>query len=865
MKISKDTRLFDQLWLVTLRTSAILTLLKVTPAVGQIVPDGTLPNPSQISIEGDTFTLDGGTETGSNLFHSFQDFSVPTGSEAFFNNATNIENILTRVTGSNISNIDGLIRANGTANLFLINPNGIVFGQNARLDLGGSFFATTADSILFENGLDFSATSPEAQPLLSVSVPVGLQFGTPAAALRVEGSGHALVGFSSGLGNIPVVGAGNSEVGLSVVPNRTIALVGGNMTLDGGLVNAPDGRIELGAVETGSVGLNSTPSGWTLDYTSASSLGDIQLLNQALADTSGPGVSTMQVCGRTMEIRNGSMFLMQHSGSQPDGTLAVNLSDRLTIEGMTFDSTLPSGLRTSAIAEGQGANISLTANQLCLINGGSIGSFTFGEGRSGNTNLNISESVLIEGFSSRNPGNSSGIFANAFGVGLPGSIDLSTQRLSVRNGGTLVSSVLNQGVLQPEATENITGNVGDITIDASKSVELSGTGPLVENGIFSVTLTRHNSGRITINTGQLLIRDGATLSTGTVASGNAGRITVNASESIVIIGQGGNLRSRLDSSAETPRESVRPLVGLETLTGDAGSLILNTPVLQVLNGGRVSTFGEGAGDGGTLHINANSILVREGELTASTTSGEGGNILLNVENDTILRRGGTIAAEAGEMGDGGNIAIDSESLTLLQGSHINANAFEGQGGNIEIVTQGLFASPDSRLTASSQLGVDGIVAVTQPEIDTSSALVQLSEEPIDPTMQIVSACSAARDSSFVVTGNGGLPLDPIDDFLRGQDVWVDLQLTEIRESNGSNEEEDHEESSLEPQLMSEVDGHRETEPPDEQVRGDAPTEVLDSDLVEANRWHIDGNGNVELVSSQSRNAPFVLLDCLSDR
>jgi filamentous hemagglutinin family protein len=110
------------------------SLLATLPATAQVTPDGTTS--TTVNADGNNFEINDGDRAGGNLFHSFRDFSVRNGGEAFFNNANDIVNIFSRVTGGNISNIDGLLRANGGANLFLINPAGIIFGNNARLDIG---------------------------------------------------------------------------------------------------------------------------------------------------------------------------------------------------------------------------------------------------------------------------------------------------------------------------------------------------------------------------------------------------------------------------------------------------------------------------------------------------------------------------------------------------------------------------------------------------------------------------------------------------------------------------------------------------------------------------------------------------------
>ena len=102
--------------------------------VAQIIPDSSLGAESSVVESNDNRdTIKGGAIRDANLFHSFQEFNVEALREAYFTNPDGIANIFSRVTGNNISNIQGMLGVLGDANLYLINPNGILFGENARL------------------------------------------------------------------------------------------------------------------------------------------------------------------------------------------------------------------------------------------------------------------------------------------------------------------------------------------------------------------------------------------------------------------------------------------------------------------------------------------------------------------------------------------------------------------------------------------------------------------------------------------------------------------------------------------------------------------------------------------------------------
>ena len=175
--------------MVTRFLSSLLFIAAVNTGIvqAQVVPDGTLPTVVE-QLE-NMRKITGGERVGNNLFHSFEEFSIPEGIEAIFENGLDIENIFTRITGSDISVIDGLLKTAGGANFFLINPNGIVFGENAQLDVGGSFIATTANRIEFADGTNWNARGDEPKVTLTISVPIGLRLDGDNGSITVNSSG----------------------------------------------------------------------------------------------------------------------------------------------------------------------------------------------------------------------------------------------------------------------------------------------------------------------------------------------------------------------------------------------------------------------------------------------------------------------------------------------------------------------------------------------------------------------------------------------------------------------------------------------------------------------------------------------------
>ncbi len=683
-------------------------LSQSTPS--NIQPDNTLGTESSQILQNQNVQglpvelIVGGATRGINLFHSFQEFNVTSGRGAYFlSPSVDIQNILARVTGGNRSEILGRLGtlSESKPNLFLINPNGMIFGERASLDVQGSFVGTTANGVQFGNQGVFSTTNPQTLPLLSIN-PSALLFNQINQTSGVINRSLAPAGVNL---------SGGSITGLRVPNGKSLLLIGGNVTMAGGRLNAVGGRVELGGLaEPGSINLVLDGDRLSLKFPENVARADVSLSDRAFVFVEGAGGGDIAVNARNLEVSGGSILsagigVGLGTPETVAGDIVLNARD---IKVVGSGSVIRNLVRLGS--KGNGGNITIDSGSFALQDSAQLSASTFGIGNGGNVTVRAKDAVSLA---------DADIFSTveAGGAGKGGNIDINAATLSLIDGAQLQTSTRGASATQRAAR----GDAGDVNVKVTGTVDIAGQKNGFPSGIRSSvgTGTVGNGGAITIDSGSFLLRDSAQLSAATSGQGNAGNVTVRAKDAVSLagnayifstvgasgVGKGGNIDinaatfSLIDGAqliTSTRGASATQVAG----TGDAGNV--NVKVTGTVDiAGQKNGFPSGirsfvdtgtVGNGGNITIDSGSFSLRNGaEINASTFRiGNAGNVIVRAQDAVSLAGNAVIFSTvgAGGVGNGGNIEINAASLLLTDGAQLSASTSgQGNGGNVIVRAQ----------------------------------------------------------------------------------------------------------------------------------------------------------------------------------
>ncbi|MEH2306876.1 two-partner secretion domain-containing protein [Nostoc sp.] len=725
--------------------------VSIHPTFAQLTPDNSLGKERSqiIPFDQKNDIIDGGAARGTNLFHSFQDFNVGVDRGVYFANPEGITNIFSRVTGGNASNIFGRLGVLGDANLFLLNPNGIVFGKNASLDIQGSFLGTTANSLVFPNGVEFSATNPQAPPLLAINVPIGLQFGSQPGSITSQAVNELSVGSGS-----------------------TLALLGGEIALDSSFLFTQNGQVKLGAVGGDTtVGLN--VNGSSLGFNFAENVGraPINLTNGSFIVASGNSAielfggkiglngsflfgnngGSIGVNANQLSLDNNSGIQSSTSGAGKGGDIQIQASDAVTLAN---SSRILSASRASAT--GAGGDVSINARKITIAgdgdgqNSGIISTSSRGKGNGGNLTLNATESVNINGgftsVISGGAGNAGNLtvratddvnITNQASLGLASFSSGSTGNLRIETGTLRVqNNFLGGGVT---ALSSGDGNVGSISIQARNAVEVTQSNISTAIATPRGSTTQATAGDIIIETQRLNLKDSGQIRTDTISSANAANIFIKASEYVDISGFSSYVSSSTYSGS-----------------GNGGNLTIETPRVTVSQGGHIDTTStQSSGNAGNITIRAKDVeldgfvFVPKEQFLAALDEAGVEEILSDPLTQEILSRFGGYSYMSNLSSDvlrsngdvrGGTITIDTERLRLSNGGNISTSVLvggKGQGGNLVVrATDSIdITGVGGELLDGSHLAPSGLFAELQTggigsggSIDVTTGRLNLSNQ-----------------------------------------------------------------------------------------------------------------------------------------
>lgn len=810
-------------WLAgnTLSAFAQTTNLVASTGGGSL---GTTVTPPAIP-HGHTFQITGGTRsdhgTGANLFHSFNQFNVGQSDTAQFLNTTptlHTENILVRVIGDTRSTISGTIDTTSYsgANLFLMNPAGIVFGPNATLHVGGSVAFTTAAYLRLAK-----ADGSQAQIFDAHTTANGILTSAPVAAFGFLDHEQTAIPAA-----ITVQGSA-----LEVSPGKSLSLVGGKVVVEfarlGNLSDLTSSALArqiliASAASSGEVLAGTLDRAPNIKGQSFGDLGTVQILKQSLIDASGERGGRIRISGGQLVVDDsilgstigdislaGTSILVTNATQIGTFTTTNNNAGHISLEA-SGDITIDSKAHVfsfSRDAWGDAGNIKLSSDHgdVLFSNRAAVTSQTFlGRGNSGTIQIDAMEGdVRLD---------NSSIFTSAMdGTGTIGGIQLRANNVHLLRGSAIVGnnfskqvagnieillagrlylaggSVLQTTTIGPAAAADLTIEARDILLTdgsqlfanttglgaggrvsirdpASSGAMITIDGP--GSGIFTGTEGSGHGGTIDLSVKSLTIRNGGTLSattSGPVRTATGGSIAVQATDHVTMTGG-----AAITASTSGP--------------ADAGEILIKATDVSITDGAKITAESTGTGNAGTVTIQgfnspANSFLLDgagSSILTSTAQTGAGGNILIHAK-DVMFRNGGKVSAEtfgASSSATGGTIAIQGDHVRIESGALVTSSTSgAAKGGAINLTARESVSINDGATISASSTGLGdaGNISIHAGQRFTShngfvtTSAKQSSGGDIDIRASDLVSLINGRISTSVLggAGNGGnISIDP---------------------------------------------------------------------------------------------------------